>query len=83
VQVDRDTHLQPLMRTHMHMTHTCMLCTHAEAGALLEKGEKVLKLTDYFEENGTFHEDFFMDDVEDVIGVLGSSLLASASKKSS
>ena len=49
----------------------------------MEKGEKVLKLTDYFEENGTFHEDFFMDDVEDVIAVLGSSLLALASKKSS
>ncbi len=34
---------------------------------------QVLFLTDYLEENGTFHEDFFMDDVEDVINLIASN----------
>jgi len=59
--------------------HLC-LHVHHENGALLEKAEKVLKLTDYFEENGTFHEDFFMDDVEDVIALLGTTKLADKKK---
>lgn len=41
-----------------------MLSEFIFAGTLVDKTEKVLLLTDYFEENGTFHEDFFMDDVE-------------------
>ena len=41
-----------------------MLSEFIFTGTLVDKTEKVLLLTDYFEENGTFHEDFFMDDVE-------------------
>ena len=40
-----------------------------------------LLLTDYFEENGTFHEDFFMDDVEEVISEVGASPALSGKKK--
>eukprot|EP00802_Teleaulax_amphioxeia_P020288 Tamp_20564.p1 GENE.Tamp_20564~~Tamp_20564.p1 ORF type:complete len:234 (+),score=63.39 Tamp_20564:43-702(+) len=43
-----------------------------DKGQLIDTAQSVLKLTDYFEENGTFHEDFFMDDVEDLIGSLGT-----------
>ena len=38
-----------------------------EKGESVDKVEKILKLTDHFEENGTFHEDWFMDDVKDLI----------------
>ena len=44
-------------------------------------GLQELLLTDYFEENGTFHEDFFMDDVEEVIALVGASPLLSDKKK--
>jgi hypothetical protein len=44
-------------------------------------GLQELLLTDYFEENGTFHEDFFMDDVEEVIALVGASPLPSDKKK--
>jgi hypothetical protein len=37
------------------------------AGQQVEKTERILKLTDYFEENGTFHEDWFMEDVKDAV----------------
>jgi len=53
--------------------YSLVLHVHDGAGKEVDKAEKVLKLTDYFEENGTFHEDFFMDDVEEVIALLGVS----------
>jgi signal peptidase complex subunit 2 len=37
------------------------------AGQQVDKAERILKLTDYFEENGTFHEDWFMEDVKDAV----------------
>jgi len=53
--------------------YSLALHVHDAAGTLVDKTEKVLLLTDYFEENGTFHEDFFMDDVEDAIALLGTA----------
>mmetsp|Transcript_47843 Transcript_47843/g.95763 ORF Transcript_47843/g.95763 Transcript_47843/m.95763 type:complete len:220 (-) Transcript_47843:77-736(-) len=39
-----------------------------------ETYEQVMKLTDYFEENGTFHEEWFMDDVDHVISIVSSKV---------
>ena len=36
-------------------------------GKQVDKVDRVLKLTDYFEEGGAFHEEWFMDDVKDVV----------------
>lgn len=54
------------------LDYSICLHVHNAQGALVNTAQQVLQLTDYFEENGAFHEDFFMDDVEDMIALLGS-----------
>ncbi len=39
----------------------------AAAAAAAEPLDKVLRLTDYFEEGGAFHEDWFVSDVKEVV----------------
>ena len=49
------------------LDYTLSLQVTNAKGDIVDHADTKMRLTDYFEENGTFHEDFFMDDVDDAI----------------
>ena len=54
------------------INYTVTLEVKDGSGQVVDTHKAVLKLTDYFEENGTFHEDFFMEDIEALISALAA-----------